>query len=193
MTVHLIHGIHSTGGGNTSKLAIYLRAMGHDVEVHSYGYAFASTSALPGWTNYLNRGRAEKCAKRIKDGDSVVCHSNGAAVAYLIQEPPLRTLKSIVLIQPALDRDAVFHNTERVLCIYNEKDDVVGLSSILPGNYWGAMGKLGPDDSHHNLETLDALAPPHGLPPYGGHLDLFGKANIAAWATSIGSWLHNKG
>lgn len=189
MRIHLIHGIHATRGGNTAKLAIYLRAMGHEVEVHSYGYAFASTSALPGWTDYLNRDRAEKCAKRIKDGDSIVCHSNGAAVTYLIQEPPLRTLKNVVLIQPALDRDAVFHNTERVLCIYNEQDDVVGLSSILPGNYWGAMGKLGPDDSHHNMEKWNALAPPHGLMPYGGHIDLFKKASIAAWATTIGSWL----
>ena len=194
MTVHLIHGIHATEpGGNTAKLAIYLRAMGHKVEVHSYGYAFASTSALPGWTNHLNRGRAEKCAKRIKDGDSVVCHSNGAAVTYLIQEPPLRTLKDVVLIQPALDRNAVFHNTERVLCIYNEQDDVVGLSSILPGNHWGAMGKLGPDDSHHNMEKKDALDPSLGLPLYRGHHGLFEKANIAAWATSIGSWLNNKG
>lgn len=193
MTIHLIHGIHATKpGGNTAKLAIYLRAMGHEVEVHAYGYAFASTSALPGWTNHLNRGRAEKIARRVKDGDSVVCHSNGAAVTYLLQEPPLRVLNSVVLIQPALDRDAMFHNTGRVLCIYNEQDDVVGLSAILPGNYWGAMGKQGPDDAHCNMEAWDSLAPPHGLMPYGGHSDLFKKENIAAWATTIGSWLNNK-
>ena len=140
MKVHLIHGIHATGGGNTAKLAAYLRAMGHEPVVHSYGYAFASTSLLPGWTNHLNRKRAAQLAPLIADGDSVACHSNGAAVTYCLMR--LRQLNRVVMIQPALDADLAFPNARRVLCIHNAEDDLLGLSMILPGNYWGGLGKL---------------------------------------------------
>lgn len=191
MTVHLIHGIHATEpGGRTSKLAVYLRAMGHDVEVHSYGYAWASSSLLPGLTNHQNRKRAERIAKRIREGDSIVAHSNGCAVAYLIQEPPLRRLSSVVLIQPALDETIEFYNARRVLCIYNDEDETVGLSMILPGNYWGGMGKYGPQGE--GFEKWDAKNPPLGLPPYAGHNDLFAPCRIASWGVSIGSWLMEK-
>lgn len=192
MKIHLIHGIHATTpGGNTAKLAVYFRAMGHEPVVHSYGYAFASTSFLPGWTNHLNRKRAAKLAPLIADGDAVCCHSNGAAVTYCLMQ--LRWLSRVVMVQPALDEDVLFPDLTRVLCIYNAFDEVVGASMILPGNYWGGMGKLGyKGPGPHNVESWDACDPPHGLPPYKGHLDMFDRKNIAAWGTTIGSWFNNR-
>lgn len=182
MRVHLIHGIHSSHGGNTSRLAPYFRAAGFDVMVRSYGWAFALTSGLTDW---LNTRRARRLAETIKDGDCIVCHSNGAAIAHIIQEEH-RTLAAVILINPALDNDAKFDNTGKVLVLSNDDDAVVAWSVLAPFSHWGSMGRDGYVGLASNVENCDAkLYPPEGLPPLSGHSALFDPANIEPW----GRWL----
>jgi pimeloyl-ACP methyl ester carboxylesterase len=181
MRVHLIHGIHSTHGGNTSRLAPYFRAAGFEVMVRAYGYAFALTSGL---TNWLNTRRAARLADAIKDGDAVVCHSNGAAVAWHIQAEH-RMLSTAILINPALDRDTPFDNTRNVVCVHNGGDDVVAWSVLAPFSAWGAMGRDGADGSQPNITNIDAANPPLGLPRLWGHSALFEPANLTMWGMAL--------
>lgn len=185
MRIHLIHGIHSNGVGNTGKLAPYFRAAGFDVFARRYGWAFASPAILPGLVNWQNERRAKRLAETIADGDAIVCHSNGAAVAYCIQADH-RELSALILINPALDRDTDFHNVERVLCLHNEGDDVVGLSAALPLNHWGMMGKTGYSGSLANVVNVNCAEPPDGLPKLWGHSALFEPAeNLRAWGPAL--------
>lgn len=184
MRIHLIHGIHSNGAGNTGKLAPYFRDAGFDVFARRYGYAFASPAFLPGFVNWQNQRRAKRLAETIADGDAIVCHSNGAAVAYYIQADH-RELSALILINPALDRDTEFHNVRRVLCLHNEGDDVVGLSAALPFNHWGMMGRDGYTGSLANVVNVDCAAPAEGLPALWGHSALFEPENLRAWGPAL--------
>ena len=184
MRIHLIHGIHSNGDGLTGKLAPYFRDAGFDTFVRRYGYAFASPAILPGFVDWQNQQRAKRLAAEIADGDAIVCHSNGAAVAYYIQAEH-RALSALILINPALDRDTDFHNTERVLCLHNAGDDVVGLSAALPFNHWGAMGRDGYAGSLANVVNADCANPPDGLPKLWGHSALFEPENLRAWGPAL--------
>jgi len=182
--VHLIHGIHSNGVGNTGKLAPYFRDADFDVFARRYGWAFASPAILPGFVDWRNQRRAKKLAETIADGDAVVCHSNGAAVAYYIQADH-RELSALILINPALDRDTDFHNTGRVLCLHNAGDDVVGLSAALPFNHWGAMGRDGYAGTLANVVNVDCANPQEMLPPLWGHSALFEKDALPFWGPAL--------
>lgn len=188
MRVHLIHGIHSNGVGNTGKLAPAFRDAGFDVFARRYGWAFASPAILPGLVNWQNGRRAKRLAETIADGDAIVCHSNGAAVAYCIQADH-RELSALILINPALDRDTEFHNTRRVLCLHNAGDDVVCLSAALPFNHWGMMGRDGYTGSLANVVNVDCANPPAGLPKLWGHSALFDKYNLPHWGPALAAEL----
>lgn len=180
MKVHLIHGIHSSHGGNTSRLAPYFRAAGFDTFVHSYGWASAFLS-----NDWVNQRRAERLSKLIEDGDAIVCHSNGAAVSYFIQAEH-RALSALILINPALDADTEFHNVARVLVLHNAGDDVVGRSKWVPFRVWGEMGRDGYKGKIDNVVNVDcALAPPSGLPRLWGHSALFTPEALPYWGPRL--------
>lgn len=184
MRVHLIHGIHSTNGGNTSRLAPHFRAAGFDTMVRHYGYTFATPAFLPGFLDWRNAQRARRLAAIIADGDAVVCHSNGAAVAWHIQAEH-RALSAVILVNPALDRGADFHNVERVLCLHNAGDEVVGFSEAVPFAHWGAMGRDGYAGTLANVVNVDCAAPPPWLPRLWGHSALFAPDALRRWGPAL--------
>lgn len=189
MTVHFIHGIHATRKSATSQLAPFFKERGNDVIVHNYGVALALPRFFGDW---LNEKRAAKIAKRIKDGDTIVAHSNGCTIAFLIQRDH-RALNAMILFQAALDNDVTFTGTDRVLVIYNEKDDVVERSRLARLSSWGNMGRVGHKGAGKNVEQWDSLDPPHGLPPYDGHCGFVetGPVLLKAWALGVEHW-YNK-
>lgn len=184
MKVHFIHGIHTSDRDNvTARLAQTFRDRGFKTMVRSYGYALALTTGL---TNWLNNRRAKKLSALIDDGDCVVAHSNGCAIAYLIQRE-YKPLSAVILIQPALDNWRTFDNTDKVLVLYNKKDDVVGLSMLGFCSAWGDMGRDGYKGILGNVEQWDTEAPPYLIPPYSGHSGIVDK--LEAWANALASWL----
>lgn len=191
MTIHFIHGIHTSDKDNvTAKLAPEFRAvfaeMNEPVFVRRYGYALALTTGL---TNWLNNRRASKLAKHIADGDSIVAHSNGCAVAYLIQRDH-RMLKACVLIQPALDNWRTFENTEKILVVYNDEDDVVGLSTLGFASAWGDMGRVGYKGSLQNADQWDSKNPPDSVIPYKGHSGIVAEEKTrSSWSNNLAFWL----
>ena len=180
MRVHLIHGIHSSHGGNTSRLAPYFRAAGFEVMVRSYGWALALTSGLTDW---LNTRRAARLAETIKDGDAIVCHSNGAAVAWHIQAEH-RMLSALIVVNPALDCDTDFHNVGQVLVVHNAGDGVVGWAELAPFSHWGSMGRDGAAPAP-NVTNIDAANPPDHLPALWGHSALFEPVPLQYWGLEL--------
>lgn len=191
--IHLIHGIHTSDKDNvTAKLAPAFRQVhgAENVLVRKYGYALALTTGL---TNFLNKRRAERLAKLIKPGDSIVAHSNGCAIAWLIDSEYVEHLDSVILIQPALDSWRTFENTSRVLVLYNDEDEVVGASTLGFCSAWGDMGKVGYTGALGNVEQWDTKAPPHGLPPYAGHSGIVeSDAHRQQWGMAPANWMLNK-
>ena len=181
MRVHLIHGIHSSHGGNTSRLAPYFRADGFDVMVRSYGWALALTSGLTDW---LNVRRARRLAEIIKDGDAIVCHSNGAAVAWHIQAEH-RMLSALIMVNPALERDTDFHNVGQVLVVHNAGDAVVGWAELAPFSHWGSMGRDGYNGDQTHITNIDAANPPAHLPALWGHSALFEPVPLQYWGLEL--------
>ena len=182
MRLHTIHGIHANKpGGRTSQLAPYFRAAGFDVFVRSYGLDLAILSGLTDW---LNSRRAARLAKTIDHGDAIICHSNGAAVAWHIQNDH-RELSALILNNPALDADRHFNNVGRVLCLHNAGDDVVSWSAIVPLSSWGAMGRDGYTGPAVNVVNVDCANPPDGLPRLWGHSDLFERGHLEHWGPAL--------
>ena len=181
MRVNLIHGIHSTHGGNTRRLEPYFTAAGFDVVVHSYGWALALTSGLTDW---LNTRRAARLAETIKDGDAIVCHSNGAAVSWHIQAEH-RALSALILVNPALDCDTEFDNVGETLVVHNAGDAVVGWAELAPFSHWGSMGRDGYSGKSPCVRNTDAGNPPVALPKLWGHSALFEPDVIQKWGRHL--------
>lgn len=190
MKIHLIHGIHTNDKNNVvAKLAPAFRQVFDEesVFVRKYGYAFALPTAI---TNFLNRRRAAKLAQLIKPGDCIVAHSNGCAIAWLLDSEFVEHLNSVVLIQPALDSWRTFDNTSRVLVLYNDEDAVVGLSTLGFSSAWGDMGRVGYTGDLANVEQWNTKAPPYLLPPYAGHVGIMDTERIRQqWGTALANWV----
>lgn len=189
MTIYCVHGIHTDDRDNvTAKLAPAFRQVGDEpVVVWKYGYALALTTGL---TDFLNERRAAKLAQSIKPGDSILAHSNGCAIAYLLQNTV--PLDRLILVQPALDAWRTFDNVRKVLVTYNEADDVVGASTLGFCSAWGDMGKTGYKGTLKNVEQWNTKAPPHLLPPYSGHSGVVeDDRHRQQWSAALARWMTN--
>lgn len=189
MTIFCVHGIHTDDKDNvTAKLAPAFRQVcDEDVMVWKYGYALALTTGL---TDFLNERRAAKLAQSIKPGDSILAHSNGCAIAYLLQNTV--PLDRLILVQPALDAWRTFDNVRKVLVLYNEDDEVVGASTFGFRSAWGDMGKEGYTGTLKNVEQWNTKAPPHLLPPYSGHSGVVeDDKHRQQWSMALARWMTN--
>jgi len=154
-TVHIIHGIKTSKTNN--RLAMIKKNLldvgfrTEEVIIHSYGYMpFILSPRLE------NKKIAEKIAEKIGDGDIIIAHSNGCAIAWEIAEMGAK-IYGAVLINPALDADKVFpHQVKWVHVFYNRDDWVVGLAKYMPFHIWGDQGRIGPkfSDPRYSLTEI---------------------------------------
>ena len=189
MTIYCIHGIHTSDKDNvTAKLALAFRQVCDEpVVVWKYGYALALTTGL---TDFLNERRVAKLAKIAKPGDSILAHSNGCSIAYMLQNQI--PLDRVILVQPALDNWRTFDNTRKVLVLYNEDDAVVGASALGFCSAWGDMGRAGYKGTLDNVEQWDTKAPPYLLPPYSGHSGIVvDDKTRQRWSMALAQWMLN--
>lgn len=180
----LIHGIQERSPAkNIGKLAPFFRKEGFSVLQPRYGNMGLITSVT--MSRWINPRVADALASFILPDDILCCHSNGATIAYLIsQRTPLR---GTILINPALDEDLVPHVTNFNHVYYNDGDWAVWLSSLIPFNKWGAMGRFGyRGNLRQDTLNIDCSHPPYTeLPTLNGHSDIFHNGNLAPWARYI--------
>lgn len=196
MKVILVHGIHATRKPATSQLAPYVKEYlrerfldgAVEIEVHKYGYALALPRFIGNWAN--NR-RAAALAKRVKNCDVIVGHSNGCTLGYLVQRDH-RRLSGLFLLQPALDNDVAFTGTDHVMVVYNERDDVVEQSRLARFSAWGNMGRVGYKGPSENVRQIDSMSPEPIPPlPYSGHCGFVenGEAVLRSWGREVGRFV----
>lgn len=168
--VVLIHGIYAREGtSHIRQLQPYFEAAGFDVVVFEYGFV----SALQ--TYFRNPGVARRLAELVRADDHLVCHSNGAAIAWLaMQKHGMRCVKAS-LIAPALDDDKVMQGASWTDVCHNVCDHVVWFSRLFWRHAWGSMGRDGCTNvdgirlGMHNIDVANHAA----LPTICGHLAYF--------------------
>lgn len=148
------------------------------------------------------RSRNEKLVKRllptIKEGDVLICHSNGCLIGWMLIEAGA-PVKAIICIQPALRRDTIWREDVKVLCTYNKRDWVVSLGRIW-GRFasvvnpfrdihgWGAAGKHGFDTDENNITHWDLDEEPEPAP---GHSEVFERKKRAYWGPKFADWAYS--
>lgn len=168
--VVLVHGIHTKEGtSNIRRLKPYFEAQGFRVLVFEYGYLSVLRA------RWENPGIARNLAATVRRDDHLVCHSNGATVAWLaMRDHGMRCLK-LSLIAPALDDDKVMTGASWTSVYYNACDHVVWFARLLWRHAWGSMGRDGCTNvdglrlGMHNIDVANHAA----LPQICGHLEYF--------------------
>lgn len=155
--VHLIHGALNKDASGWDGLIGELRGAGLRPVVRHYGWAGPLT------TRRRSRAAGERFAEDVAEGDHVVAFSNGGLVAWEALEVGMKCDR-LVLIQPALARDAEFGpGARRITVLYNGGDWIVELSrawsALNPFGWseggWGAMGRRGPDTDDDRVQAID--------------------------------------
>lgn len=193
--VFLIHGFNvwDRGAGTIDILAPGLVLQGYRVlsEIADYGWT---------WLFSLRR-RNELMVTRlleiIEPGDTLIAHSNGCLLAWMLVEAGAPVSK-VVCIQPALRKDTRWRDDVKVLCIYNDKDYVVRYGGRWWGRFasivrpwkgrhgWGAAGYFGFTESQPNVESWNTNVPPV---PITGHSEIFKMPQLAYWESRLWKWL----
>lgn len=168
--VVLIHGIYATEKtSHIRQVKPYFEAAGFDVVVFEYGFITALLTYL------LNPGIARRLAELVRPDDHLVCHSNGAAIAWLaMKKHGMRCLK-VSLIAPALDADKVMHGATWTDVYHNRCDHVVAIARLFIRHAWGDMGRDGCTNAEgwrFGTRNID-VANHAGLPQICGHLQYF--------------------
>jgi pimeloyl-ACP methyl ester carboxylesterase len=190
MATHLIHGFNVWDGGldTVGRLTVYIKGK---VILHDYG-----------WTGLLglacnNRSAVEKIIKAFEPGDSIIAHSNGCLIAWQAVELLGDNVKSVVCINPALRRDAVWHKGVDVMCLHNSTDWVVQLGRMwgrlfpfdgVEAQGWGAAGRYGFTSPHGKLSNWDT-AMNYWKEPAKGHSGVFSVRCLPYWGGLVNQWL----
>lgn len=168
--VVIVHGIYTReGSSHVRGLQAYFEAMGFEVVIFEYGFV---TALL---TYFLNPGIARRLAALVRPDDHLVCHSNGAAIAWIaMKKHGMRCLKAS-LIAPALDADKMMAGATWTDVYHNRCDHVVVFARLFIGHAWGDMGRDGgtnADGMRNGMRNID-VADHAGLPQICGHLEYF--------------------
>lgn len=168
--VVLVHGIHSAEGTtNMARLVPYFETAGFRVTVFEYGWLGVLRA------RWANPGIARRLAALVRETDHLVCHSNGAAVAWLAMENHGMRCRHVSLIAPALDDDKVLDGAIWTDVYHNACDHVVWLARLFWHHAWGSMGRDGCRNVRAlasgtcNIDAADHAA----LPRICGHLEYF--------------------
>lgn len=168
--VVLVHGIHAKEGtSNVRKLVPYFEHAGFEVVVFEYGWVSVIGA------RWRNPGIARRLAALVRPDDHVVCHSNGAAVAWLAMRDHGMRCTQLSLIAPALDDDKWLRNATWCDVYHNHCDHVVWAARWLWWHSWGSMGRDGCTDplaQAFGVRNID-VAGHAGLPTICGHLEYF--------------------
>ena len=166
----LVHGfnVHDNGAATVDRLRPYLEALGWAVCDVDYGWRGLIGVRLG------NRETARELAERVDDGDVAIGHSNGGCICWMACQM-MAALRRVVLVNPALDRDAVWPAHVHQVQVWHASSDVPTLwSEVLVAHPWGAMGRHGGAGEIYANHDEDAIASEQlGAPVELGHSGVF--------------------
>lgn len=169
---------------SVGALAPHLEALGYEVWCADYGRV-----VLPISTAMRSRAVGKLLAKRLRDGDLVIAHSNGARVAVEASWAGGDVARfDLVLVNPALDHDTEpGFRARRTLLLYNRHDWATRIARWVPWSSWGDAGARGyvPLEGWPADPTIEAVAAGEGHSPF--------ERDPAAWAAAIDRWRRGDG
>lgn len=186
MKIALVHGFNASDNGEYLRPWVeHLEKRGHEAHLIDYG-----------WVGPL-RVRLEnlEVVRRLEEmqPDMIWGHSNGAAIAYKYVQKG-HTLHSVVCIQPALSRKAIWpQRVQHIVVLYNPLDRAVlwgrrwrklnPLSWVKP-HEWGAAGNTGfTSDDKRFCQMNTAVTSQY---PYEGHsIAKLSPEAVAHWCDLI--------
>lgn len=188
MTVHLIHGFNVSDGGKDTIRKMEPFIKDNDVIAHDYGWTFLFGLRCK------NAEAIQQIARRLTPGDVLAGHSNAAWIIWQLTEKYPEIISGVVVINPALRRDTLWHENIKVMCIYNSTDIIVELGRIwarlvsfgkLNFHGWGAAGRYGFTQDQPNVTNWDSN---DGLisPPVKGHSGIFKSPAVEIWGELVG-------
>lgn len=181
-TIHMIHGIHTS---RTSRRMANLQApaalaSGMRVIYHEYGHILGVE------TRWKNPGIAKRIAKECWDGDIIVGHSNGCAIALRMVRDCKVAASGLVLLNAALRDDVEFPaGPSFVHVYYNDDDGAVPWAErsikLLTDPLWGDMGRDGYRGADARVRQWDCERT-EGMPVLRGHSEIVNWPAAELWA-----------
>lgn len=195
MTVHLIHGFNVSDGGRGSVGRLQPHIPGAEI-AHDYGWA-----GLVG-LRCKNQKAIREILPKIKQGDVLIGHSNGALICWELARRLKGKLGAVIVINPAMRRDALWPAGLPVLCLSNTDDWIVTLGRAwgrlasvggLAPHGWGAAGRYGFTTGQKNVKSWNTANPlVWGDNAVSGHSALFSDDKVAYWGSRITEWLYRR-
>jgi len=138
MIIHSIHGfnVDDEGGATTDTLTPLFEAKGCAVVEHNYPDFFLVRKRL------CNPAMATMVRDQTKPGESIIAHSNGAAIVYLAAKAGAH-FGHVVLVNPALNSKLAIPNAASVDVWYSPSDPWTTLARFVPWSIWGSQGRTG--------------------------------------------------
>lgn len=189
MTTFLIHGFNVSDGGKGSigRLAPHLNG---DIVTVDYGWTGVVTLRC------TNREVVADLMRKVKPGDVLIGHSNGALICWEIAMRLKDRLAGVVVINPAMRRDTRWPDGLPVLCLANSTDWVVQLGRIwsraVDVSYTGIV-PLMLESAVKGSGALFKRAfkfKPHGWGAAGRYGFTAGQGDVSNWDTAMDWWAH---
>lgn len=178
-SVHLIHGILSLPTTPVHGLIPYLKAVNAHVFYPDYGYELVLD------VHHVNPMIVGALLPYIGEGDAIVGHSNGCAIACdLVQRGA--PASHLVFINAAVNNDIGFPaSVKSVDVFWNAGDTITEAARIgavfgLVDPSWGEMGHTGYRGNDPRVTNIDCGAA-RSMPVVSGHSDFFAPVKLSKW------------
>lgn len=177
MTIHLIHGIHTQGEAPIQGLIPYLP--GYDVRYPDYGWISGIETRL------VNSIIVGSLKPYVADGDIIIAHSNGCAIAYELMRMGA-ALAGAIFINAALEQNITrFKWVSWIDVYFNAGDQITEVAKIaaeigVTDLQWGDMGHAGYVGTDPKITNIDC-GRTSGMPVVSGHSDFFTPEHLASW------------
>ncbi len=182
--IHLIHGIHTAGASPIEGLASFFASDSY--RYPDYGFILGIE------TRAINPIVAGSILPYINDGDIIIGHSNGCAIAYDLAWRGAPAV-GLVFVNAALDQMISRPKPVEWIDVYfNAGDEITEAAKIgavldITDPVWGEMGHAGYSGRDAAIVNIDC-GNTAGLPRVSGHSDFFSPANLPYW----GAYLANR-
>jgi hypothetical protein len=180
--IHLIHGIHTEGVSLVEGLIPFL--VPYQVKYPDYGYILGIE------TRILNPVIVGTLQPYVDDGDVLIGHSNGCAIAYDLMRRGVKVAGAIFInaaLQSNIARPA---GCPWIRVYYNPGDTITEAAQLgarlgIDDSVWGEMGHSGYTGNDPMITNTNCGATP-GLPAVKGHSDFFSpNTNLKPWGTYL--------
>jgi hypothetical protein len=176
--IHLIHGIHTGGPSPIEGLIPLLAPLA--IAYPDYGYILGAE------TRVINPAVVGTLKPYVGEKDILICHSNGAAIAYDLMMKGTK-VGGAIFINAALDTNIVLPpGCPWIDVYYNEGDTITEAAELgkllgIDDPVWGEMGHAGYKGNNPNISSFNGTSSP-GMSVVCGHSDFFNHLDWESFA-----------